>query len=63
MSVCAGASETVPTLGAWPSLYHVGRDPGEAYNVAKQHPDVVRAMEQHITTWRSDYHANPRGWQ
>ncbi|HUW59708.1 MAG TPA: sulfatase [Candidatus Bathyarchaeia archaeon] len=58
-----GTDVTVPALGAWPSLYNVDRDPGEAYNVAKQHPDVVGAMDQRIERWRTDYYANPRGWQ
>lgn len=58
-----GAADTVAALGSWPSLYNVGRDPGEAYNVAKRHPDVVRAMEQRIESWRTNYYENPRGWQ
>jgi hypothetical protein len=38
------------------------RDPGEAYNVAKTHPDVLRALEKRMDAWREDFYANPRGW-
>ena len=35
-----------------PLLYHLGHDPGEQYNVASQHPDVVadlvREKEKHL---------------
>ena len=39
-----GGSESVPTLGTWPLLYELGRDPAEAYNVAENllqaHPEI-----------------------
>lgn len=57
-----GAAAPVPTLGDWPLLYHVGRDPGEAYNVLKKYPDVARDLESQLETWRATYLANPAGW-
>jgi arylsulfatase A-like enzyme len=59
----ADSPESVPTLGTWPLLYNMARDTGEAYNVARQHPDVVKAMEQRLGEWSRDYYANPRGWK
>ncbi len=32
-------------------LFHVGRDPGQATNVAKEHPEVVKAMSDHYDSW------------
>jgi len=32
-----GSTRSVPRRGAWPQLYDVARDPGEAYDVAKRH--------------------------
>jgi arylsulfatase A-like enzyme len=58
-----GATESVPTLGTWPTLYRLDRDPGEAYNLAKSHPDVVRELEGKSEAWRRAFYANPRGWR
>jgi len=58
-----GSSVSVPTLGTWPLLYHVERDPGEAYNVATTSPDVVRTLEERLDAWRDEFYANPRGWR
>ena len=58
-----GSAESIPSLGTWPLLYHLQRDPGEAYNVATTYPDVVRALEQRMDAWRDDFYANPRGWR
>ena len=58
-----GSTDSVPTLGTWPLLYNVGRDPGEAYNVAKQHPDVAHALEERLRAWSAEYYANPKGWK
>jgi arylsulfatase len=36
------------------ALYHLGRDPGERYDVAVQHPDVVAALEKLAERARQD---------
>jgi arylsulfatase A-like enzyme len=35
-------------------LYHVGRDPGQAANVADQHSEVVKAMAVHYEAWYAE---------
>ena len=37
-----------------PQLYHVGRDPGQARNIAARHPDVVKAMTEHYEAWHAE---------
>ena len=32
-------------------LYHIGRDPGQKTNVAKDHPKIVTAMQSHYDQW------------
>ncbi len=54
--------EPIPTLGTWPNLYHLGRDPGEAYNVVETFPDIARDLETELEAWREDFYNNPRGW-
>jgi uncharacterized sulfatase len=58
-----GSTESVPTLGTWPLLYDLARDPGEAYNVAESHPERVRALGERLEAWRAGFHENPRGWR
>jgi len=58
-----GSSESVPTLGTWPLLYELERDPAEAYNVAKTHPEIADELGVQLTTWRSAFLHNPRGWR
>lgn len=58
-----GSHESVPTLGTWPLLYDLSRDPEEAYNVAHTHPDVARRLAARLEAWRSALRANPRGWR
>jgi uncharacterized sulfatase len=58
-----GSAESVPTLGTWPLLYDLERDPGEAYNVAASHPDRVREFQQRLEAWRAAFQENPRGWR
>jgi uncharacterized sulfatase len=58
-----GSGESVPTLGTWPLLYHLGRDPGEAYNVADSHPDQLRELRERLEAWRAAFQENPRGWR
>ena len=57
-----GSSESIPTLGTWPALYHMYRDPAESYNVAKTCPDTARELGERLDKWRKGFHANPRGW-
>jgi uncharacterized sulfatase len=56
-----GSTESVPTLGTWPLLYELGRDPTEAYNVAETHPEVARQLGQRLEEWRAAFLADPRG--
>ena len=58
-----GSAESVPTLGTWPLLYELGRDPGEAYNLAQTHPETARELQEKLEAWRTAFHANPRGWR
>jgi len=58
-----GATESVPTLGTWPLLYELGRDPGEAYNLAETRPELARQLGERLETWRATFIANPRGWR
>jgi len=57
------ATGSVPTLGTWPLLYDLERDPEEAYNVAKSHPERVRELSERLAAWRSGFRENPRGWR
>jgi uncharacterized sulfatase len=58
-----GASEAVPTLGTWPLLYHLERDPEEAYNVADGHPQLLHDFAERMQAWRAKFRENPRGWR
>jgi uncharacterized sulfatase len=58
-----GSAGSVPTLGTWPLLYDLERDPGEAYNVAASHPELVRALRARLEAWRAAFRENPRGWR
>jgi uncharacterized sulfatase len=58
-----GATESVPTLGTWPLLYELRRDPGEAYNVAELHAEVAVDLRRRLEAWREDFRENPRGWR
>jgi len=55
--------EPVPTLGTWPLLYELQRDPAEAYNVAKTRPEIAAKLGERLDVWRSEFLANPRGWR
>jgi uncharacterized sulfatase len=59
----ADGSASVPTLGVWPMLYDLSRDPDESYNVAESHPDVVGDLGERFDAWRREFYANPRGWR
>ncbi|MDJ0866159.1 MAG: sulfatase [Myxococcota bacterium] len=58
-----GSSVSVPTLGTWPLLYDLERDPEEAYNVAASHPRRVAALGERLSAWRAAFLADPRGWR
>jgi uncharacterized sulfatase len=58
-----GASESVPTLGTWPLLYRLDRDPDEAYNIADSRPERARQLGEILEAWRSAFRENPRGWR
>jgi uncharacterized sulfatase len=58
-----GASEAVPTLGTWPLLYQLERDPAEAYNLAATHPEKAAELGRGLAAWREAFRANPRGWR
>ncbi len=58
-----GAAEAVPTLGTWPLLYDLRRDPAEAYNVADSRPEVAAELGRRLAAWREAFRANPRGWR
>lgn len=58
-----GTDESVPTLGTWPLLYDLERDPGEAYNVANSHPNRVLELQERLEDWRAAFRENPRGWR
>jgi uncharacterized sulfatase len=58
-----GSAESVPTLGTWPLLYQLERDPEEAYNVAELHPSRTRELRERLDAWRTAFRENPRGWR
>ena len=58
-----GGGASVPTLGTWPLLYQLQRDPAEAYNVAETRPEIAADLGQRLQAWRSEFLANPRGWR
>jgi uncharacterized sulfatase len=58
-----GSTKSIPTLGTWPLLYELRRDPAEAYNVAETHPRTARELGEMLETWRASFQANPRGWR
>jgi uncharacterized sulfatase len=57
------SAESVPTLGTWPLLYELNRDPGEAYNVAETEAQRVRELRAKLEEWRAGFRENPRGWR
>ena len=57
------SAEPIPTLGTYPNLYNLERDPGEAYNLTKKHPAQTEELEAALVQWRDAFYANPRGWR
>lgn len=51
---------SVPTLGTWPLLYHLDRDPGESYNVAGKYPDTAAQLADMLSDWKAGFYADPR---
>jgi len=56
-----GSDESIPTLGTWPLLYDLRRDPAEAYNVAETHPEIAAGLDRRLEEWRTAFRAKPRG--
>jgi uncharacterized sulfatase len=59
----ADGGDPIPTMGTWPHLYDLERDPAEAYNVQDRHPEVAARLAHTLDEWRADLFENPRGWQ
>ncbi|MEN6575074.1 MAG: sulfatase [Phycisphaerales bacterium] len=38
-----------------PLLYHLGHDPSEKYDIAKDHPEVIAAIQQEVERHRSEF--------
>ena len=55
-----GSDISVPTLGRWPLLYHLGRDPAESYNVADTYPATASEMKQLLDDWKEGFYEDPR---
>ena len=56
----AGSDVSIPTMGTWPLLYHLGRDRGESYNVAAKYPEVVAKLSSTLSDWKAAFYADPR---
>jgi uncharacterized sulfatase len=53
----------IATLGTWPMLYDLSRDPGESYDLAAGNPDVTEELSAARTAWMAEFHANPRAFR
>jgi hypothetical protein len=42
-----------------PQLYHLGHDPSEKYDIAKDHPDVIAAMIKEVEAHRRTLKRGP----
>jgi uncharacterized sulfatase len=49
-------------FGDWPNLYNIEYDKGENYNLASRYPEVVRKLDDIMTTWETGIKKNPGGW-
>ncbi len=49
------------TRGPLPLLHNLVTDPGEAYNLAERHPEVIASLEAAMTAWEAELRANPLG--
>jgi uncharacterized sulfatase len=59
----ANSDEPIQTLGTWPLLYDLERDPAEAYNVEDRHPEIATRLAHTLEAWRAELFENPRGWR
>ena len=50
------------TSGPLPLLHDLRKDPGEAYNLAPDFPDVVARLEAAMDAWEAGMEANPLGF-
>jgi arylsulfatase A-like enzyme len=57
-----GGGPPIPTLGTWPLLYDLERDPAEAYDVHDRHPEVARRLAETLAAFRAELWRDPRGW-
>ncbi|MBK7453224.1 MAG: sulfatase [Anaerolineales bacterium] len=46
-----------------PWLYNLELDPGESYNLRREHPDIVEAMEAIYQKWQKSMKENLGGWK
>jgi len=46
-----------------PWLYDLETDPEESYNLKREHPEIVKAMEEIFQQWKKSMHENPGGWK
>jgi uncharacterized sulfatase len=51
------------TTGPAPLLYDLGTDPGEAYNLASRHREVVERLEAAMANWESLMASDPLGFR
>ena len=54
------SDESIPTLGTWPLLYNIERDPLEAYNVAQRHPQERERLSAELTAFKTAFYDDPR---
>lgn len=54
------SDESIPTLGTWPLLYNLERDPLEAYNVAQRHPQERERLSAVLTAFKTAFYDDPR---
>ena len=46
-----------------PWLYNLELDPGESYNLRREHPDILEAMEANFQEWQKGMKENLGGWK
>lgn len=55
-------SMTNHTTGPLPLLHDLTIDPGEAYNLAARHPEVVQRLEAAMAAWEDELNRDPLGF-
>ena len=53
----------IATMGTWPMLYDLGRDPGESYNVAGHYPEIAQELSAVLEAWKTAFYEDPRGME